>query len=235
MKCSQVCGPCPSRSALPEERMSLSYLCSVPVPRGWQFPFQARERHLLSLSSVSSFAWGPTGVAGLSTPGAPLLAPEKDTLEKFWGTWAQGMITPVPAARTRVLPGLGRGTGVEERKRGGRALCFLLSPRGSRHSVFSLIRGASPSLATDPWRDQGDEAGVAQAQENDTKADNVGSVQQEEMETGAGAAERASGSGSLGVLGDPGLRQHSRRRGPGPKGGETQGGGGGRPERRGAA
>lgn len=57
----------------------------------------------------------------------------------------------------------------------------------------------------------------------DTKANNVGSVQQEERGTGGRAAGQAPAPGVWASMADPGLGAVQEGRGPGPRGGNTEG------------
>lgn len=94
--------------------------------------------------------------------------------------------------------GEGGGEEVEARKQGGRESAVLRA-----EGILFLPQSVAPVPV---WQmtlgeNQGNEVGIAQAQEKGHKGKQSGSVQQEEMGTQVRAAGQASGSRSLGVHG----------------------------------
>ena len=169
---------------------------------------------------------------GVALPG--LSAPRKDSLGKLRLTWAKGRIMASLWARMRVLPGPG---GEEEGREGLR--CPVSSPgggpRGWRDCFFQSVAPDSVWRMT-RGENQDNRVRIAQAQEKGHKDEQCGACSAGRDGIWGWAAGQASGSRSLEVHGDPGLRPRREERGPGPRGGQTQRDRGrGRPEKRGCS
>lgn len=147
---------------------------------------------LLLLRSASGFAWGPRDFAGFTAPKALRLSPEKDTPREVLVTWAQGTTTGVPVGQNEgpARSGGGGGSGV-----GGLSALFSPRPWGLGDAVFS-----SPVAPVPVWRvtlrEQGNKAGIAQAQEKGHKDQQCG-------ECSAGR----EGNGRPGLLGSLWLQE----------------------------